>query len=98
MYCCNILTMLSGKKYNFTTVIEKDENGAFVASVPGVPGCHTQGDTIKEAQKNVMEALELCLEESKSNKWYAQEISFPAKEKRKNVFGVFNLPIKPAFK
>lgn len=62
------------KKYNFTTIIQ-EEDGLYVASVPTVPGCYTQGETYEEAQKNIKEALELCLEEAKHNKWYAQRIS-----------------------
>lgn len=87
------------KEYNFTTIVEEDENKTFVANVPAVPGCYAQGTTYEEAQKNVKEALELCLEESKSNKWYTQRISFPSADvSGKSFFGIFNLPIKLAFK
>lgn len=48
--------------YNFTVVIEKDEDGTYVGSVPSLKGCHTQGRTIDELIKNVKEAIELCLE------------------------------------
>ena len=48
------------KKYD--VIIEKDENGIYVASVPELPGCHTQGDTIKEVMKNISEAIELYVE------------------------------------
>jgi predicted RNase H-like HicB family nuclease len=44
--------------------IEKDpETGLYVAIVPGIPGVHTQGETLDELQKNLKEVLELCLEE-----------------------------------
>jgi predicted RNase H-like HicB family nuclease len=44
--------------------IERDpETGLYVAVVPGIPGAHTQGDTLDELQKNLKEVLELCLEE-----------------------------------
>ena len=51
------------KKYTFSVLIEKDEDGdGFVATVPELKGCHTQGDTITELVANVKEAIELCLE------------------------------------
>ncbi len=34
----------------------------FVATVPALPGCHTQGETLEEAERNVKEAIELYLE------------------------------------
>jgi predicted RNase H-like HicB family nuclease len=49
-------------------VIEKDEAGYFVAEVPALPGCLSQGKTRKEALDNIKEAIEGWLEvmESKS--------------------------------
>ena len=46
----------------FTVVIEKDEDGFFVASVPAISGCHTQAKTKEELMKRIKEAIELCLE------------------------------------
>ena len=51
--------------YNFTVVIEKDEDGFYVGSVPALRGCHTQGRTMDELLANVKEAIELCLETQK---------------------------------
>tara|TARA_Y100000310_G_scaffold344266_1_gene456093 strand:- start:349 stop:570 length:222 start_codon:yes stop_codon:yes gene_type:complete len=53
------------KIHNFTVLIEKDEDGVFVGSVPALKGCHTQGKTIDELLKNIKEAIELCLEVQK---------------------------------
>ncbi|MFH1588144.1 MAG: type II toxin-antitoxin system HicB family antitoxin [Candidatus Diapherotrites archaeon] len=50
------------EKRNFTVILEKDEDGWFIADVPELQGCHTQGKTKKEALKNIKEAIELCLE------------------------------------
>lgn len=50
----------------FKTVgyIEKDpETGLYVGIVPGIPGAHTQAETLDELQKNLKEVVELCLEE-----------------------------------
>ncbi len=40
-------------------VLEKDEDGWFVATVPSLPGCVSQGKTEKEALKNIREAIRL---------------------------------------
>ena len=48
--------------YNFKVVIEKDEDGVFVASVPALPGCHTQGKTYEEVMGRIEEAISLNLE------------------------------------
>jgi predicted RNase H-like HicB family nuclease len=50
------------KKYNFTVLIEKDEDGILVASVPALKGCHSQGKTMDELLARIKEAIELCLE------------------------------------
>ncbi len=47
--------------YQFTVVIEPDEGG-FHAYVPSLPGCHTFGDTVEEARKNILEAIELHIQ------------------------------------
>ena len=47
--------------YDFTIVIEPDETG-YHAFVPALQGCHSFGDTVDEAQKNIAEAIELHVE------------------------------------
>ena len=50
--------------HKITGYIEKDpETGLYVAIVPGIPGAHTQAETLDELQKNLKEVVELCLEE-----------------------------------
>jgi predicted RNase H-like HicB family nuclease len=46
----------------FSVVIEKDEDGYFVASVPALHGCHSQARSIDTLMKRIREAIELCLE------------------------------------
>jgi predicted RNase H-like HicB family nuclease len=46
----------------FTVVIEQDEDGIYIASVPELPGCHTQAETFDELNKRIKEAIELYLE------------------------------------
>ena len=46
----------------FNVIIEKDEDGWYVASVPEIQGCYTQGKTIQEVLERIKEAIEVCLE------------------------------------
>ena len=50
-------------KRKFTVVIERDEEGYYVASVPVLPGCHTQAKTLDTLMKRVRQVVELCLED-----------------------------------
>ena len=49
-------------KREFNVLIEKDEDGYYVASVPALRGCHTQAKSLDVLMKRVQEAIELCLE------------------------------------
>jgi predicted RNase H-like HicB family nuclease len=46
----------------FGVVVEKDADGYFVASVPQLPGCHTQAKTLDQVMKRIKEAIQACLE------------------------------------
>jgi predicted RNase H-like HicB family nuclease len=46
----------------FDVVIERDEEAYYVASVPQLPGCHTQARSLDEVAERIREAIELCLE------------------------------------
>lgn len=46
----------------FSVVIERDEDGVFMASVPALRGCHTQAKSMDVLMKRIREAIELCLE------------------------------------
>ena len=46
----------------FDVVIIEDETGGYVAFVPALPGCHTQGDTLEELMNNAKEAINLYIE------------------------------------
>jgi len=48
--------------YKFTIVIERDEDGLYIASVPLLQGCYTQGDSYKEALENIKDAIKLHIE------------------------------------
>ena len=49
-------------RYSFTAIVEQDEDGVFISSCPALPGCHSQGETYKEAIENLKEALQVYLE------------------------------------
>lgn len=46
----------------FTVVLEQEPDGGYVVSVPALPGCNSQGDTLDEALANIREAAEMYLE------------------------------------
>jgi predicted RNase H-like HicB family nuclease len=48
--------------HHFDVVVERDSEGYFVASVPSLPGCHTQAKSLDELMSRIREAIELCLE------------------------------------
>ncbi|MGP0594787.1 type II toxin-antitoxin system HicB family antitoxin [Nitrospira sp. T9] len=51
----------------YRVLIEQDEDGVFVAEVPSLPGCLSQGQTRADALKNVQEAIEVYLESLKAH-------------------------------
>ena len=54
--------LMDKKVREFSVVILEDESGGYIALVPELPGCHTQGDSLDEVLRNVKEAIELYLE------------------------------------
>ncbi len=55
------------KKISYPVIYEAAEEGGFIAYVPALSGCHTQGDTFEESEQNINEAIELYLETLKIN-------------------------------
>ncbi len=49
-------------KREFNVIVERDEAGYYVATVPALPGCHTQARCLDKLIERVREAIELCLE------------------------------------
>ena len=49
-------------KRQFDVIIERDEEGYFVGSVPSLPGCHTQAKSLDALMVRMQEAIEVCLE------------------------------------
>lgn len=52
------------KRYRI--VLERDESGAWIATVPSVPGCHSYGRSLVEARRRVQEALALWVDDADS--------------------------------
>lgn len=50
-----------GMKMKLKVIIHKAEEGGFWAEVPAIPGCATQGETMKELIENLYDAVEGCL-------------------------------------
>ncbi len=49
----------------FTVLIEQDEDGIYVAKVPDIVGCYTQGKTTEQALERIKEAIQVCLKAEK---------------------------------
>ncbi|MEX2192379.1 MAG: type II toxin-antitoxin system HicB family antitoxin [Nitrosarchaeum sp.] len=47
-------------KKTYTVLIEQDEDGLYVAKVPDIVGCHTQGKTVSEVINRIKEAIQAC--------------------------------------
>jgi predicted RNase H-like HicB family nuclease len=50
------------KNLSFPVIYQSAPEGGYVAWAPALPGCHTQGDTLEEAESNIKEAIALYLE------------------------------------
>ena len=50
------------KIHSYSVLYEADPSGGYVAFAPTLPGCHTQGETLEEAERNIAEAIGLYLE------------------------------------
>jgi predicted RNase H-like HicB family nuclease len=54
--------MRTASKREFSVILERDAEGYYVASVPELPGCHTQARSLDKLIVRIREAIELCLE------------------------------------
>ena len=52
------------RKFSLTVLIERDEDGIFIAKVPAIKGCYTQAPSYEDLIPRIREAIDLCLEVS----------------------------------
>lgn len=50
------------REFSYSVFYQQAPEGGYVATVPALPGCHTQGETLEEAERNIKEAVALYLE------------------------------------
>lgn len=62
------------REHQFKVLIEGDEDGFFVASVPALPGCYTQAKTFPQLMECIREAIQLCLEVAAEDPDYRKRI------------------------
>lgn len=51
------------KTFQFTVVIDRDEDGRYLAVCPSLPGCYTEGETDQEARELIEDAIRLHVED-----------------------------------
>jgi predicted RNase H-like HicB family nuclease len=73
--------MVEAMTKSYTVTYEHDSTGWWVASVPEVPGCHTQGRTIRQARERIREALGLFVKNAAKAK-LVDDVRLPADVRR----------------
>ncbi len=58
----NVMKNKASKTLSYSVLYEQAPEGGYVAFVPVLPGCHTQGETLEETERNAKEAIALYLE------------------------------------
>lgn len=62
------------RKYKFSVLIERDEDGYLVATVPSLKSCYTQAKTMEELIPRIKEVVELCLQEEEPTPMVFEEV------------------------
>lgn len=73
------------KLHSYSVLYEADPDGGYAVFAPTLPGCHTQGKTLEEEERNITEATGLYLE-----CLIADKESIP--EENKSFYGIVNVP------
>lgn len=74
--------MQAKKILNYLVIIEQDPSGWYLAKVPDLPGCHTQGKTVEQAMERIKEAIQANVE--------AEELDAP----KMKFIGVQNIEVQ----
>ena len=61
----------------YRVAYERDESGWWVASVRGIRGCHTQGRTVDEARRRIVEAMDLFVDDARTAR-FVDDVKLPA--------------------
>lgn len=80
------------KVLQFKVLIEQDEDGLYVASVPELPGCYTQAKTLEGVRRRIKEVIALVLETDQDAK--KEKLSSPQASPR--FFGIEDISISYA--
>lgn len=72
--------MKSERVHHYKVIIEKGDDGQFIARVPALPGCVTQAKTYEQLQLRLKEAVQLCLEVAKRDRTYRKKQAFFGQE------------------
>lgn len=62
MWIFYIVFMKKINRRDYNIIVEKDDEGFYIASVPELPGCYTQARSLDKLMERIKEAIELCLE------------------------------------
>ena len=57
-----VATVGTSRRKQVTIVVDRDEDGIWIAECPSIPGCVSQGATEEEVMSNILEAIQLCME------------------------------------
>lgn len=82
----------TAKQLHFKVLIEQDEDGLYVASVPELPGCYTQAKTLEIVRKRIAEVIQLVLDSDKKKR--LEKLQSPASSPR--FFGIEDIRIQYA--
>lgn len=55
------------EEYNYTIILEKEDDGGYHAFCPALPGCHTQGNNYDDTIVNIRDAIQLYIESLKAH-------------------------------
>lgn len=76
--------------YSYSVFYELAEEGGYVVSVPSLPGCYSQGETLEEAEKNIKEAIELYIESLAAH-------HEPIPQERRSFQGIVEVPVSSKY-
>jgi predicted RNase H-like HicB family nuclease len=72
--------------YSYTVFYEAAPEGGYVATVPALPGCHSQGESLEEAERNIREAIEVYIDSLAAH-------GEPVPEETRSFHGTVKIPV-----